>query len=128
VNQIYVLDSFALLAFLGGERGGATVKKLLVQAKQQEIQTMMTWVNVGEIAYIIERRWGKERVYQVIGTLEATAVEIIDAGRDLSLRAADIKANYPLAVREKAILVTGDPEFKQVADFVKIEWLPQENK
>jgi ribonuclease VapC len=94
----------------------------------------MTWVNLGEVAYIVERRWGKARVYQVLGTLEATAIEIREAGRELALAAAEIKAGHPLAyadafaaalaVREEALLVTGDPEFEQLRDVVTLEWLP----
>jgi uncharacterized protein len=51
----------------------------------------------------------------------------------LVMRAAHIKAKYPisyvdafaaaLAEQEKAILLTGDPDFKRVEKIIKVEWL-----
>lgn len=134
VNETYVLDSFAVLALLGRESGSAEVRELLQRAKRAEIRLLMTWVNVGEVAYIVERRWGKQQVYQAIGTLEATAVEFATAGRELALRAAEIKAKHPLAyadafaaalaVDESGTLVTGDAEFESLEGLLSIQWLP----
>jgi len=135
VSERYVLDSFAVLALLGKEPGSGRVNEILEKAQAEKAEVLMTWVNVGEVAYIVERRWSKARVYQVLGTLEATAVKIEEAGRELSLTAAEIKAGHPLAyadafaaaltLREEAVLVTGDPEFKQLEDTLPIEWLPE---
>jgi ribonuclease VapC len=93
----------------------------------------MTWVNVGEVANIVERRWGKEKLYQVLGTLEATELEFVPVERELALRAAGIKAEHPiayadafaaaLAARESFVLVTGDPEFKALEETLSIHWL-----
>lgn len=137
MGETYVLDSFAVLALLGRESGSAEVKELLQRAKRAEIRLLMTWVNVGEVAYIVERRWGKRQVYQAIGTLEATAIEFVPVGRELALRAAEIKARYPLAyadafaaalaVDEGGILVTGDPEFESLENLLPIRWLPRSN-
>ncbi len=133
MDEAYVLDSFAVLALLGRESGSAEVKELLQRAQRAEIRLLMSWVNLGEVAYIVERRWGKERAYQAIGTLEATAVEFVAAGRGLALRAAEIKAKHPLAyadafaaalaVEEGGVLVTGDPEFEQLGGTLSIRWL-----
>jgi ribonuclease VapC len=135
VSERYVLDSFAVLALLGKEPGSERVEELLQKSKAGKAEVSMTWVNVGEVAYIVERRWGKARVYQVLGTLEATAIDMRVAGRELVLTAAEIKAGHPLAYadafaaalakREEAVLVTGDPEFEHLEDVLSIEWLPE---
>ena len=135
-SKVYVLDSFAVLALLGREKGSEDVSRLLKKAQQGKARLLMTWVNVGEVAYIVERRWGKEQTYQTLGTLEATEIEFLPAGRKLTLTAAAIKAECPLAyadafaaalaVSEKAVLVTGDPEFKGLESAIDIHWLPQE--
>jgi predicted nucleic acid-binding protein len=137
VSRPYVLDSFAVLALLGRESGGEQVKELLQKAQQEQVRVLMTWVNVGEVAYIVERRWDRDRAYQTIGTLEATRIEIVEVGRELALKAAQIKARHPLAyadafsaalaLSEDGVLVTGDPEFRQLEDLLSIEWLPQES-
>ena len=131
--ETYVLDSFAILALLGNETGSDTVSEILQQTQEDTAQTLMTWVNVGEVAYIIERRWGTGQVYRVLGNLEATKVKIVPAERDLALAAAHIKAEHAiayadafaaaLAIKENATLVTGDPEFASLEDFLSIQWI-----
>jgi ribonuclease VapC len=135
-DRLYVLDSFAMLALLGGEPGGDRVSELLREAQEGTVRLLMTWVNVGEVAYIVERRWGREQTIRALGTLEATAIELLPVGRKLALAAAAIKARYPLAyadafaaalaASEQAVLVTGDPEFRALGGTLDIHWLPQE--
>ena len=134
MSERYVLDSFAVLALLGKEPGSEIVNEILEKAQTKKAEVLMTWVNVGEVTYIVERRWGKARVHRVLGTLEATAVEIHEVDRYLTLTAAEIKAEYPLAyadafaaalaMREQAVLVTGDPEFEQLEAVLPLDWLP----
>lgn len=133
MSKIYVLDSFAILALLGQETGSDQVSEIMRQTQEGTAQTLMTWVNVGEVAYIVERRWGVGRVYQVLGNLEATQVKIIPIERNLTLTAAHIKADHvlayadafaaALAMQEKATLVTGDPEFASLDSFLSIQWI-----
>ena len=133
--ETYVLDSFAILAVLGREAGGDQVADLLRRAQVGEAHLMMTWVNVGEVAYIVERRHGSGRLYEVLGLLGSTAIEFVPVGRSLALRAAGIKAGHALAyadafaaalaASEGAVLVTGDPEFKPLEGTVSIHWLPR---
>ncbi len=134
--ETFVLDSFAILALLGQEEGGGEVSDLLQRTQEGSIRTLMTWVNVGEVAYIVERRWGTGQVYQVLGNLEATEVEIVPVERELALAAAHIKAGHPLAYAdafaaalaliEKATLVTGDPEFKLLENRLSIQWITRQ--
>jgi predicted nucleic acid-binding protein len=134
VSEVYVLDSFAVLALLGGEEGSEEVAQVLREAREQRARALMTWVNVGEVAYIVERRWGKERAHQVLGILEATTVELVAVGRELALGAAGIKASHTmayadafaaaLAMREGGVLVTGNPEFRALEAALCIQWLP----
>jgi ribonuclease VapC len=96
---------------------------------------MMNWVNIGEMAYIVERRWGGERLYAALATIEATPLGIEPVERDLALAAGHIKARYPvahadafaaaLARHHGAALVTGDPESESLEQLVEIRWLPQ---
>ena len=135
MTKTFVLDSFAVLALLGREPGSQKVADLLRKAQEEEIRALMTWVNVGEVAYIVERRWGVERLYAALATLEATALEIVSVERELALMAAHIKAEHAIAYADAfaaalaqhcaAKLVTGDPEFKLLEKTLDIHWLPQ---
>jgi predicted nucleic acid-binding protein len=135
VTDTFVLDSFAVLALLGREPGSQEVADLLRKAQEEQARVLMTWVNVGEVAYIVERRWGVERLYRALAVMEATALEIVPVERELALMAAHIKAEHAIAYADAfaaalaqhcaAELVTGDPEFKLLEGFLDIHWLPQ---
>jgi predicted nucleic acid-binding protein len=135
VAKTYVLDSFAILALLGKEAGSDVVADLLQQTQAGAARTVMTWVNVGEVAYIVERRWGTGQVLQVLGTLEATRLDIVPVEQELALAAARIKAEHPLAytdtfaaalaMAEEATLVTGDPDFKPLEKELSIQWITE---
>ena len=135
MSDKWVLDTYAVLALLGGEPGSDFVVDLLRQAHGGEIDLLMNWVNVGEVAYIVERRYGKAQLYKTLATLEATALRIVLVGQELALSAAEIKATHTvsyadafaaaLARQTGSTLVTGDPEFKLFEDVIPIHWLPQ---
>jgi len=135
VSESFVLDSFALLALLGGEPGSDMVADLLRQAQGGETHLLMTWVNIGEVAYIVERRWGMGRLHSALAMVEATALEMVPIERELALMAAHIKAEYPVAFADTfaaalaqhagATLVTGDLEFQLLDDVLDIHWLTQ---
>ena len=135
MTKTFVLDSFAVLALLGREPGSQEVADLLRKAPEEESRVLMTWVNAGEVAYIVERRWGAERLYAALAVMEATALEIVSVERELALMAAHIKAEHAIAYADAfaaalaqqcgAKLVTGDPEFKLLEGVLDIHWLPQ---
>jgi len=135
VANSFVLDSFAVLALLGGEPGGVEVARLLHQAAAGEVRLQISWANLGEVAYIVERRWGERRLHQVLALLAATELEPMLVEQSLALAAAHVKAHHPIAYADAfaaalaqqsgAVLVTGDPEFQHLEDVVKIQWLPR---
>jgi len=120
---------------LGREPGSQEVANLLRKAQEEETRVLMTWVNAGEVAYIVERRWGRERLYTALAVMEATALEVVSVERELALMAAHIKAEHAIAYADAfaaalaqqcaATLVTGDPEFKLLEGVLDIHWLPQ---
>jgi predicted nucleic acid-binding protein len=129
----YLLDSFALLAYLNDEPGGGRVQEVLALAKSHKCRLVMSLINLGEVLYITERTRGLPAAQTVQALLESLPLELPEASRDLILDAAHIKAYHALsyadafavasAMRENAIILTGDPEFQAVDDLVKVEWL-----
>lgn len=138
MDDTFVLDSFAVLALLGKEPGSEDVASMFRQAQEGKARLLMTWVNVGEVAYIVERRWGVERLHAALAMLEATALEIVPVARELTLITAHIKAGHSisyadafaagLAQHTAATLVTGDPEFEPLEEVLAIHWLPQRER
>lgn len=134
VNRKRLLDSFALLAYLNKETGFEKVKDALAKAQRSGNSLLMNEINVGETYYIIFRKRGSEKAEYFLDTMLA-GLPIVTVSNNLEhvIDAARIKAEYPLsfcdcfavatALREDAIVITGDPEFKKTEHLVQIEWL-----
>jgi predicted nucleic acid-binding protein len=79
----------------------------------------MSWVNLGEVAYQVERRHGADEAAHVVRRLRAAAA-LDDVTAERVLAAAHIKALHPIAFADcfaaasaaarDATLLTGDPE------------------
>jgi ribonuclease VapC len=131
----YVLDSYALLAYLEAEPGSDRVRKLLEAAKDRKCNLYMCVVNLGEVMYIVERERGLPRAQETLARIDELPIEVMNVDRPLTLAAAHLKMDCPIAYADcfaaalsqvkKASLVTGDPEFRKIkADCnLKIEWL-----
>ncbi len=134
MNRKKVLDSFALLAYLNAEAGFGKVKDALSKAQESGNSILMNEINVGETYYIIFRKRGVEKADYFLDTVLA-GLPIVTVANDFNhvIEAARIKAEYPLsfsdcfavatALREDAIVLTGDPEFKSIEHLVEIDWL-----
>jgi predicted nucleic acid-binding protein len=130
----YVLDSFAIIAYLKDEQGADKVGELLNEASQGDIKLFMHVINLGEIFYIVFREEGETQAINVYSKVRQYLVEFVD---DLSepflLSAARLKATYPIAyadafavataIETNGILVTGDPELKPLETDKKVEIL-----
>ncbi len=135
-KPVYLLDSFALLAYLNDEPGRLRVQELLLLAENHKCRLVMCLVNLGEVLYITERGRGLTMAQSVLALVESLPLELLEVSRDLVLDSAHIKAHLALsyadafavaaAVRENALVLTGDPEFESAEHLVKVEWLGKE--
>lgn len=129
----YILDSYALLAYLGNELGKKRVRELLGSATRGQSRVAMSLINLGEVLYITERELGLARAQEVVAMTEQLPLEIVPATREAVFLAAHIKARYPVAYADafavaaarslNGVLLTGDPEFEAVKELVEIEWI-----
>lgn len=129
-----VLDSHALLAYFERETGWEKVLDFLHEAAGGSYRLVMSVVNWGEVCYITLREYGEAHVDRVIRALDNMPVEIVDAGREVTLEAARFKARGGLSyadsyacglakVIKRAEIVTGDPEFRSVERLVRVRWI-----
>jgi len=131
----YVLDSYALLAYLEAEPEGERVAGLLEAAAEQKCRLYLCVINLGEVMYIVERERGLPRAQETLARIDELPVEVVDVNRSLTLSAAHLKAQWALAYADcfaaalaqikDVPLVTGDPEFGKIApgSTLKLEWL-----
>jgi predicted nucleic acid-binding protein len=131
-----VLDSWALLAFFEDEPAAEQVEKLLVKAEEGTHRLLLCVVNWGEIYYSLMRKVSQEAAEQKAREIAALTIEVVgvdDDNLELVRQAAIYKATRRLSYADafaaalakisNAELVTGDQEFKQVEDEIKIGWL-----
>jgi len=128
-----VLDSWALLCYLGQEPGFEKMIELFEKAVESAKPLLMCIVNWGEVYYQIARRFGDQKAHEMEQLIQTLPIMVVEADKDLTREAARIKSikrmayadcfAVALARLKKAELYTGDPEFKAVEKDVKVVWL-----
>ena len=108
------LDSWAILRCLGGEEPAAARVEAAMPSRP-----VMSWINLGEVAYIVERRAGVDRARRVVRELRPRLTLDLPSEARV-LEAAHLKAGYAMAyadafavataIAHGATLLTGDPE------------------
>ena len=132
-TETFVLDSFALLAYLQDEPVAFRVEKLLENAGKGRSKLLLSIINLGELLYITERRGGIARAQDTLALIRQLPVAILPADEQTVFAAAHIKANHAIsyadafvvaiAMQEDAVILTGDPEFHSVEALIQVEWL-----
>jgi len=108
------LDSWAVLAWLEGvEPAASRVQDALAS------HPVMSWINVGEVAYVLERRAGVDRSREVVRELRRF-LNLDLPTEERVIEAARVKAGHRMAYADAfavatalahgADLLTGDPE------------------
>ena len=132
-----VLDSYAVLAYFEKQPGWEEVAGLLAEAIGEDVRLCLSVVNWGEVVYITQRVYGDEKASEVVQAIDELSIEVVEATRAVTAQAARLKARGGLAYADcfaaglavlwQGEVLTGDPEFEQVAADVPIRWLPRRN-
>ncbi len=110
-----VLDSWAILRYLEDSEPAASAVAGLLEGETP----IVSWINVGEVFYVIRRHTGEGEAWATVRDLQdVMTAEVPTAER--VLEAARIKADHPMAYADAfaaatasahdATLWTGDPE------------------
>ena len=93
----------------------------------------MSWINAGEVYYMLVRKNGRFVADEFFTRLPSLPIRLVLPDEAAMMEAAKLKATRrishadafaaALAMREKAVLVTGDPEMRELTDLLKVEWL-----
>lgn len=116
-----VLDTSALLALRGNERGADHVEGLLDAARKGRGQVLLSFMTRMELLYTIERAEGEAAARDALRLVDGFPVEWVTCEPEILQAAATLKARGGLsladswiaatAVARNAILVHRDPEF-----------------
>jgi len=132
--EIYVLDTYAVLGYFLDEPCADTIRNILELASSMQIKIHMSIINLGEVYYIIQRRYDRKIAIDLIENVKAWPIELVDISHSEIITAGDIKAKYPmsladsyaaaLTLRVRGILLTADKEFEPLDnELLKIKWL-----
>jgi predicted nucleic acid-binding protein len=123
---VFVLDTYALVAFFRAEKGADEIEKFLVDALQGKHQLYLCSYNAGEIYYAIWRKEGKAMADGCRRKLLQFQITIVEADLQLTFEAATLKAIHKLsyadahaaalALHLNATVLTGDKEFNNLKD------------
>lgn len=129
----FVLDSYALLAYLEDEPGAAAVRGILAACSTEEATAWLSVVNLGEVLYITEREQGLPAAHKAVAAIDQLPVRVAVADRARTFAAAHVKARHPLSFADafavalaqevEGSVVTGDPEFEAVEGLVAVRWI-----
>ncbi|HVO91620.1 MAG TPA: type II toxin-antitoxin system VapC family toxin [Terriglobales bacterium] len=127
------MDSYSLIAYIEGEAGKDTMIELFRSARDSGRQCLLSVVNWGEIYYITFREAGQQRAEEVAHLIHTLPIHLVPVDLELAKQAAIFKSGKKmsyadcfaaaLAKNRRVELVTGDKEFRQVENEVKILWL-----
>ena len=133
----YILDAFAFMAYFENEPGAERIEQILQDVKDGKAHAFISIINLGEVVYNIERKHGFSKAQYTLALIQEMPVEVLPADDQTVFAAAHIKANHPISYADAFVIVaaqtldgivmTGDPEFQDVTELAKIEWLERRN-
>ena len=128
-----VLDSWALMAYFENEPAAEQVADAIADAQENGVPLLMSVINVGEVWYATARRRSIKDADEAISDLRSLGIKFVEADWELTNIAATYKARggisyadcfaAALAKQNKAALVTGDREFRQLEKEIEMVWL-----
>jgi predicted nucleic acid-binding protein len=131
---IFILDAWALLAYLQAEEPAASrVKAVLREAEAGSATLYASLINIGEVFYTIGRRQGEDTAVETLAELRQLPLSLLVPDAETIMQAARLKMHHTLsyadafaAVTAQACggtLLTGDPELLRLTDLIALEAL-----
>lgn len=134
----YVLDTSAILAFLGGERGADTVERLLRGSRAGRVEMLACAISLMEVFYTAMRKKGEDEAVRLLALVKAWPLEWVYPDEKVLLQAGRLKASYRLSVADalvaavakmhQARLVHKDPELEALGGQIELTRLPVKGK
>lgn len=134
MSALFVLDAWAVLAFLQGEEPAASrVRQLLEQAHAQTVTLFLSIINLGEVVYRVGKVQGEAEASETLAQIRRLPITVVPASDDAVWAAVRYKMHHAISYADAfalttaeslgATLATGDPELIQLGDQVPIEKL-----
>ncbi len=133
ISGSVVFDSWAVIAWIREEPAAPRVDEILKQAEAGGVPMWMSWINAGEVYYMLARKNGLRVADEFLTRLPSLPLRLVLPDEEAVIEAAKLKSGHrisyadafaaTLALRENATLVTGDPELRAMRGILRVEWL-----
>jgi len=138
VAERYVLDTSAILAFLGNEPGADRVDRLLRGARTDRNEMLVCSITLMELFYTAMRTKGEDAAVRLVALVKAWPLEWVYPDEKMLLQAGRLKASHRLSVADAlvaavarmrgATLVHKDPELENLRGQFELLSLPAREK
>jgi predicted nucleic acid-binding protein len=132
IPAIKVVDSWAVMAWITQEPTSHLVRAIFEDAELGKIRLLMSMINVAEVFYSLAKRRSADVAEAFLNGLPSLPIRIIVPSGEAIIRAARVKAAYPvafgdafaiaLALDHGATVITGDEEFRRCG-LVAVNWV-----
>jgi predicted nucleic acid-binding protein len=122
-KNLFVLDTSALLALRGDERGADRVEKLLQQATGKQCRLLVSFMTRMEILYLVWRDEGEQAARDALRLIDSFTLEWVGCEPGILELSAQVKSKGGLSVADswiaataifhEATLIHKDPEFQK---------------
>ena len=130
MNELLVLDTSGLIAFLEGEAGCSTVRAYLDAAARGEARILLCFVSLTELRYVIMQEQSADADDHVVALLKSWPVEWVHSSERLCLAAAWLKARHRISLADAFIAATAQlhgaalvhkgPEFEALSEHLQL--------
>ncbi|MGO9260931.1 MAG: PIN domain-containing protein [Bryobacteraceae bacterium] len=129
-----VVDAWALLAWVRDEQPAAGhVLNCLQQAEEATIQLSMSWIDAGEVYYMLTRKHGSKTAEDFLTRLPSLPIRLVLPEEEDIIAAVRLKSAHrlpyadafaaALAAKENAAVIAGDPEMRNLANVIMVDWI-----
>ena len=129
----YTLDTSAVLAYFLDEPGADEVEEILQQAETGEAEVFVSFMTFMELLYRIWKLNGEQQAKKAYLFLRGLPVHEVVQDEELLIKAARLKANYPISVADAWIAATAlstqtalvhkDPEMGSLESLIRMKTL-----
>jgi len=103
------------------------------KALRNEVSLHMSIINLGELFYMACKKLGRTKTLLIVSDAKSLPINIVSVTDSQVWSAAELKANFNISYADafaaslaqslEASVVTGDPEFKDIQNGIKIFWI-----
>jgi PIN domain nuclease of toxin-antitoxin system len=101
LNNIYIFDACALIAFLSKETGYENVEKIIKEAKNKQVTIKMHKVNLYEVYYHISKLYDEASAINLLTEVKKSPIQLdMEITDEIIIKAGNLKRKYKMSLAD----------------------------